>query len=305
MDADFDRDLAQVATPVYTQLSRAAELAFFEGKLAKARKLFEWVYTEAVRINEPLLLERTTCNQASVALSMRQGESYLPKLRQIGKHSADRMSRLCANNTLSNVFRERGQRQDAASFGASALAEAKALGRADLVASCLHNAGVLALHSSDLQAAQRFLEEAMALDEEEATPGESALAHSVLGYCLARLGQEQRAYRILNRGLARLSGRGASVYNEAVSLSVGFAMLELENFADALEEAETALSTLAVSLERKYALYLAGESYASLGFVDEARQYFGKLQEEFYPREAGLTDTLLSLRTHRLIGWLS
>jgi len=305
MDADFDRELARHATQTYTQLSRAAETAFFEGQLAKAQKLYEWVQTEAARINEPLLLERTLCNQASVALSMRQGEGYLPQLRQIGLHSANRMTRLCAVNTLSIVYRERGQRLDAAFFGEAALVHAKALDRPDLVASCLHNAGVLALHLGDLQTAQRSLEEAMEIEENEAEPGESALAHSVLGYCLARLGQEQRAIRMLKLSLAKLSGRDSSLYKESVSLSVGFAMLELENFADALEEAENALSTLPVSLERKYGLYLAGESYASLGFVDEARDYFGRLQEEFYPREDFLPETLLSLRTHRLIGWLS
>lgn len=102
-----------------------------------------------------------------------------------------------------------------------------------------------------------------------------------------------------------LSAKSCPRYENATRLNFGFSLLELEDFDTALEQAVEVLASKSRPLQRKSALYLAGEAYSYLGLADLAREYFVTLQQEFYPHTPSLVDTLQAVRTHRLVTWFA
>ncbi len=293
------------AVDPYSALNGRARRALARAEFRKAEKLFEWAYVEARRRGAPGLEERAFCNRAVAAATNGSIERYLPGMRAILARSPERENRFLAAYDLAMILETGGFRDQARFFARIAVQLAADLDQPLNASAALFQLGKLRLGDSRLQRAQRAIEEAIRLLGPEADPVVLALQSSVLGYCLARLEQPSRAIALLEGSVDTIDRCGYRLYEPAARLNLGFSLLEMEEFEGAGEQAERILSLSCCRSDRKYALYLAGETSGYLGEFDLARDRFRRLQEEFFPEIESLADELCATPTHGVISWLA
>ncbi len=289
----------------YSALKSRANRALARAEFRQAEKLFEWAYVEARRSGDPALEERAFCNCAVVAAANGSAERYLPGLRTILESSPERENRFLAAYDLTMVLETRGARGEARSFARTAARLAATLDQPLNGSAALFQLGKLWLGDSRLRRAQRSIEEAIGLLGPDADAVVLALQSSCLGYCLARLDQPQRALALLEGSVDVIDRSDCRLYEPAVRLNLGFSLLEMEDFESAGDQAERVLGLSCYPSDRKYALYLAGETSGYLGEFDRARDRFRRLQEEFYPEMESLADEFCAVPTHGVISWLA
>ncbi len=289
----------------YATLKRRARRALDQAEFQKAEKLFEWAYVEATRRHDTALQERAYCNLTMAANASGSADRFLAGTRAILANSADPETRFLAAYNLAFVFDHRGARRKARFYAQVACRQAGALDDTLPAAAAAYNLGRLWLGESRLQLAQGSIEASLELLDERSDADNHALESSTLGYCLTLLRQRRRALALLETSTEAITRAGCRLYEPPVRLNFGFALLEMADVERANHQAERALSLLCGSFDRKYALYLSGETSSILGHAGAARERFSQLQQEFYPQMPTLADELVANRTHGFISWLA
>lgn len=100
--------------------------------------------------------------------------------------------------------------------------------------------------------------------------------------------------------------RGLGVRREQVTphLDLCFALLEIGRFRHAVRHGTRALALAEEAGEPdsvKQALFLLGEATHQVAGAHEAREYFQRLQERYFPEASYLTDILLTVDVRKLI----
>ncbi len=289
----------------YATLQRRARRALDQAELQKAAKLFEWAYVEARRQGDPALEERAYCNMALSAVTTGSATRYLGGLKTIAGGSEDPETRFLAAYDLATVFDNSSDRQEARFYAEIARQLAATSSDPFPRAAASYLLGKLWLGDCRLQPAQRSIEDSIELLDRRGDAQNYALENSTLGYCLMLMGQPVRALTLLEASLRAITGAGSRLYEPAARLNLGFALLEAEDFEGAHLQAEDALALPCGPLDRKYALYLAGETANYLGEFDLAGDRFRRLQEEFFPEMPSLAGELLANPIHGAISWLA
>ncbi len=289
----------------YTALKSRARRALDRADFRTAETLFEWAYDEARRQGDLPLMERAYCNLTMVANATGSADRYLEGTRAILGRSTDPEARFLAAYNLAFVFDNQGARRKARFYAQVACQQAAALEDTLPAAAASYNLGRLWLGESRLQQAQRAIEASLGLLDERADLHNHALETSTLGYCLTLLKRRRRALALLEASAEAIARSDYLLYEPAVRLNFGFALLEMGDVERARRQAERALSLPCGCLDRKYALYLAGETSGILGQSDAARERFRQLGAEFYPGIPNLADELTAHRTHGFISWLA
>ncbi len=289
----------------YATLRDRARQALDRAEYKKAEKLFEWAYVEATRRRDPALQERAYCNLTVAAHATGSAERYLAGIRAILGTGTDRMARFLAAYNLAFVFEHHTARRKARFYAQVACQQAAALDDTLPAAAAAYNLGRLWLGESRLERAQRSIETSIELLDERSDALNHALETSTLGYCLALMGQKRRALALLEASVAAITRAGYRLYEPAVHLNFGFALLEMADFERAHHHAERALEVPCDRPDRKHALYLSGEAASILGRRVTARERFGQLQDEFYPQIPNLADELAANPTYGFICWLA
>ena len=289
----------------YAGLRSRARRALEKAEYRKAEKLFEWAVVEARRQGDAALEERAYCNLIMAANSAGTADRYIPGARAILGQSTDPEARFLAAYNLALAFDCSGARRKARFYAQLAWRQAGELGDGVAGGTAAYHLGKLWLGDSRLRRAQRWIETSIELFDRLSDAHSYALEYSTLGYCLTLQEQTGRALALLEASAEAVSLTGCRLYEPAVRLNFGFAMLEMEDFESACDQAERALSVPGSPLHRKYALYLSGETSSALGYRELARERFGQLQREFYPQLPTLADELAANSTQGFIGWLA
>lgn len=292
------------ASAIYVELKERGIKAMAAGEFAKAKKYMEWALVEARRLGQRVLEERTYSDLAMVSVEFESGSPFIAELKTIVERGVDAKSRFQAAHALSVIHCELGQTELSAVYAYAAHGNAQQIESPKERAISSHTLGVQLLIDGNLQRSQRYLEQASELGE-GVLPDVVPLSRSTLGYCLQRLGQSRRAHDLLRESVDRISTGPRSMYDNGIRLNLGFSLLEMDDYEEALELATTILDGRPTLPHRKSALLLAGEACSYLDNPDWSREYYSMLQEEFYPRQPEVLDHLQSVRTHRYVHWFA
>ncbi len=301
-EVNFERESEPAA---YALLRDRARRALEAAEHKKAEKLFEWALVAAQRQGDAALQERAFCNLIMAANVAGAADRYVPGARAILGQSTGPGTRFLAAYNLSLVFDCQGVRRKARFYAQVAGRLAEELGDPAAGGTVAHHLGKLWLGESRLQEAQRAFETSIELLDRLADAPDHPLGDSTLGYCLALQRQFGRALALLESSVEAVTRSGCRLYEPAVRLNFGFALLEMEDFERADDQATRALSLTGSRLQRKYTLYLAGETASALGHRELARERFAQLQQEFYPQWPSLADELAANSTLGFVGWLA
>jgi tetratricopeptide (TPR) repeat protein len=177
------------------------------------------------------------------------------------------------------------------------------LGRRDWIASSHNLIGNTLLAESFVEEACAEYEKALELMPVEPSPARGQILDN-LGYCRTLQGRYDEAYRLLYESLRLLRRFGARRHEISVRLDLCFAHLETGRYRHSRRQGEAALA-LAGSLSdpaaAKNALYLLGEVANLSGNVGTARDYFARLQRDFFPEAGYLPEFLLAVDIRRLV----
>ncbi len=289
----------------YTALKSRAWKALDRAEFKKAEKLFEWALVEARQRGDVSLQERAMCNLTAPAIATGTAMRYLGELRQILGSSADPKARFLAAYNLAFIFDHQEAPRKALFYAQVAYQQSEALEDTASAAIAAYYLGKLWLGESRLQDAQRSMETSIELLDRRSETSSRALETSTLGYCLALLGEKRRALARLEASTTSIADIDCRLYEPASRLNFGFALLEMGEAEHAQYQAEQALSRPCVPLDRKYALFLAGETANLLGQPDAADQRFRQLQEEFFPEIPDLARELAANHISGIISWLA
>jgi tetratricopeptide (TPR) repeat protein len=137
---------------------------------------------------------------------------------------------------------------------------------------------------------------------------DQALLLSNSGYCRSVLGDFNLGLKQLFKSLDLIHHKCALTWERFPCLGIAYAYLELDRLEQARVYAGRALrqSELSQSSEQvKNSLYLLGEAAKLAGDEDVAYEYFGRLQTEFYPNDAYISDFLMATDIRKLINLMA
>ncbi|MEM7480767.1 MAG: tetratricopeptide repeat protein [Acidobacteriota bacterium] len=297
-------------SPRYEDLRDRGNAAVIAGDHRSAHALLTRAYDEACQIGAAALVDRARCNQAAVAIELREGDDSLPELRQIlmrngHPRSGDPENCFLAAYAIARYYEMAKDYRKGLFYAQIARDRADAVERSDWGASALNRIGNLLLARSFTEEASEAY--ALALDRLERLPeGESVRRGQILdnlGYCRVLQGNLRTGLRLLYRSLRSLRRLGAREALVSVHLDLCFGHLEAQRPKIALRHGEKALAlaeALGIDEAIKNSLYLLGEAHVLTGAPAAGHQCFSRL-ERFYPEAPTVSDFLAKIDVRRMI----
>lgn len=287
----------------FEDLMVRAQRAVETGQLAEAESLLETALEQARESGVRPDIDRAYCSRASLAIELGHGEDYIQELRQILMRNCDHESCFLASYGIARAYDFKKAYKKALFYARIARERAGLLGRREWLSSSYNQIGNLLLAESFFEEACREYEQAL-----ELAPAESELRRALvkdnLGYCYVVQGRYAEGFRILFESYRTLRRAGARRYSVLPRMALCFAYLEVGRPARALRcgrEALEAAEATSFKDATKNLLYLLGEAANLEGDLELAREYFGRLQREFYPDAGYLPDFLLAIDVRKLI----
>jgi tetratricopeptide (TPR) repeat protein len=280
-----------------------AQRAVETGQLTEAESLLETALEQARESGVRQDIDRAYCSRASLAIELGHGEDYIQELRQILMRNCDHESCFLAAYGIARAYDFKKAYKKALFYARIARERASLLGRREWLSSSYNQIGNLLLAESFFEEACREYEQALDL-----APAESELRRALvkdnLGYCYVVQGRYAEGFRILFESYRKLRRAGARRYSVLPRMALCFAYLEVGRPALALRCGREALEAAEATSFKdaiKNLLYLLGEAANLEGNLELAREYFGRLQREFYPDAGYLPDFLLAIDVRKLI----
>jgi DNA-binding SARP family transcriptional activator/predicted ATPase len=259
---------------LYAQLSRAYELA---GQYNEVQTICEEMLELAQRENQPMMVCAALNRLASIAIyshHLQTAETYLQQALQIASQSQDKAALAQTHWSLSQLTHHQGNFRASKEEAELALALARELEDAALIAGILNNLGHAQGMLADMAAAEVTMTEAARRFREL---GNKALeADSLVGLTMAHLHQGQTQAGIAAARTAYLLGREIeNDFGQCMSRPwLAFGLVDSGAYEEALALAQQNL--LAARPQGGPPLLLASLSlglvYWFLGLADEARQ---------------------------------
>lgn len=248
-------------------------------------------------------IDLCACVQIATNLELGLVEVDVRPLREILLRNAERGNCRLAAYTLGRHYELRKEFKKALFYARIARDRSVGLGRDDYEASSHNQVGNALLGSSEITAACREYERALALMPAAETSWRARILDN-LGYCRVLQGRPQEGYRLLYESLAMLRRLGARRYQISTRLDLSFAHLETGRLRHATRQANAALvlaEEFAETDSIKNALFLLGEAYNLRGAEAQAESCFRRLQTDFFPDQSYLSSFLLSVDVRNLV----
>ncbi|HYU34520.1 MAG TPA: hypothetical protein VEW48_20405 [Thermoanaerobaculia bacterium] len=296
-------DMVEGIPSAFEELRVRGAHAIEAGHLEAAEQLFEEALAWAREHGDSNLVDLALCNRAAAAIDLGRGERELPRLREILMRGADPVNCRIAAYNIARHYDLNKQFKKALFYAQIARDRSEHLGRQEWLASSHNQIGSLLLAESFFEKACGEFEQALALSSEDAAV-RRAMIKDNLGYSYIVLGRMKEGFRLLFDSYRSLRRIGATRYAAEPRASLCFAYLEAGRPRRALLCGRSALALAeaeGVVVAIKNLLYLLGEAANLLDDLDLARDYFSRLQREFYPDAGYLPDFLLAIDVRKLI----
>ncbi|MDP9120448.1 MAG: tetratricopeptide repeat protein [Acidobacteriota bacterium] len=287
----------------FDSLKVRGQQAVEAGRLLEAEALFEEVLGMARLRGHSRQIDLAVCNRAAAAIELGRGEGELPRLREILLRNGDPVSCRIAAYNIARHYELVKNYKKALFYARIARDRSEFLGRRDWLASSHNLIGNTLLAESFVEEAAAQYEQALALMPEEPSAARAGILDN-LGYCRLLQGRFAEGYPLLYRGLKLAYRFGASRFESLIRVDLCYAHLETEHYRLAYRQGTIALE-LAERIEAvdliKNALYLLGEVANLSGDAAAARGYFDRLQQQFFPEVAYLSQFLLAVDVRKLV----
>lgn len=243
------------------------------------------------------------CNRAAVAVELRQGDRYVPRLRQILVAGGDAVNARLAAYNIGRYYELTKDFKKALFYARIARDRSLLIGRDEWLASSHNQVGSALLAESRVAEATAEYEKALALMPADSRTWRARILDN-LGYCRVLQGRVNEGFALLYQSLHILRRCGARRYELSTRLDLSFAHLQSHRLRHARRHAERALALAREADEAdsiKNALFLLGEVASVAGDDEEAAHWFGLLQRDFFPDAAYLSGFLQAVNVCGLI----
>jgi len=266
-------------------------------------------FTQAMELARRLderIQDRAFCNLASTEIELEGDlDATIPRLRAIVVKGLDLKSARLAAYHLARIYDLREEFKKALFYARVARERSERTGYEDWMASSYNQIGSLLIAESQFEDARAELEKALELmPHDDPRSMDRALVKENLGYCLLVQKEYWRGFRLLFEALRSLRRAGAYGRMARVHQSLCFGYLELGRFRPAARHGVRSLQLaedFSDSRAAKIALFLLGEVQNMAGNLEEARAYFSRLQEQYFPEHQFLVDFLLAVDVRSLV----
>lgn len=256
--------------------------------------------------------DEAICGWGTAETELGNGAKVMPKLRQVLLGSSVDYNCWLASYTLARAHELEGQVKKALFYARLSLQHSAYVDRPGSTAGSRNLLGnLLIAEGRETDAAAEYRK---ALSESHgAPPAWTATVQVNLGYCFlvdalrgnrSRQSQLRQGLQLTYRSLRTLRRELAGPLLVWPHLDLCFAYLEMERLKPARRHGRRALE-LAERYENrdvaKNCLYLLGQTAILQRDTEAARQFFGELEQRFYPDRTGLADMLMSLDLRQVV----
>jgi tetratricopeptide (TPR) repeat protein len=292
---------------------RCLESGDLDEALASFERSLDWARAHGT----PAQVDLALCNRSGVLLELgaaadsgsaagspiEQGSGLVAELRAILLRNSEPENCFLAAYNVARAYQLRKENKKALFYARIALDRARLIERRDWLASSHNRIANILLAESYFDEACAKYEEALALLPDEVGVRQALILDN-LGYC--RIVQERlgEGFGHLFKSLRMLRRLGSLRWQLYPHLDLCFAYLEAGRLQRANVHGMRALTIAERFADReaiKNALYLLGEAANLAGRPMQARVFFGRLQNEFFPEEHYLPDFLLAIDVRKLI----
>jgi tetratricopeptide (TPR) repeat protein len=292
-----------VDSSIYFNLRQQAKDAIDNGRLLEARQYLAEALAWAKARGTRQLIDQAIVAHAGVSFRLGAGEDEIPLVREVVLRRSDiNTSRLAAYNL--SFFYELGKDFKKSLFYARIARDcAEIAGNDDHQALSLNQMGNALLGDSLIDEAFEEYEKALRLVT-ESNAVTRALILQNLGYCHVVKGRFREGYTLLFQSLRIHRRLGTVVYLALLNIDLSFAHLETGHFRHARRRGLRALSFAEGNCQPdavKSALYLLGEASMLEGEKDRAREYFERLQRDYFPEAEYLPNFLMAVDVRGLL----
>ena len=286
------------------ELRAQGKKAVSRGDLNRADSLFDAAVCRATETNDPDR-DRLLCNLAAVRTELGTVGDLLPELRNILLRSQSGDVNCLAAYHLARNFELKKAFKKAMFYAQMSRDRADEAENPDFRASALNLLGNILLAESHEEAAIEAYEEALTVMPEGDEVGRARILDNV-GYCRALAGRPFEAFPFLHESLRILRRNKAERWLVSTHLDLCFAHLEVSRLSWARRHGEIALK-LATRTgsddDHRNALYLLGEVATLSGDEFACHEYFGLLQDRFYPEadRASTIELLIAVGVRELV----
>lgn len=290
------------------------------GSYREASAVYRQAAQVATAAAEADLADEALCGWGAAETELGNGVEIMPELRQILLGSSVDHNCWLASYTLARAHELEGQIKKALFYARLSHHHSAHVQRPgltglshNLLGNLLVADGREADAATEYRTALRHADTDLRHADDNAPPGWIAGAETNLGYCLLvgamrskglRHSRMREGLRLIYRSIRAFRREGTVQYSMLPHLDLCFAHLELKRPAYARRHGQRALE-LAKRFDDpatiKNSLYLLGHVALLEADTEAARQYFGKLEQRFYPHQAGLADLLMSVDFRQVV----
>jgi tetratricopeptide (TPR) repeat protein len=271
----------------------------YAGALRFCEEALEW----ATEHEDEALWDRAYCNRSVALLELGRLDESLSQLRRIVLRDPEGETGFLAAYAVACAYDQRGSYERSLFYARIARDRALRLERPAWL-SWTHN------HVGNVLLAQSYFDEAceeyeLALKLMPLEPSvERALILDNLGYCRFVQGEYREGFRLLFESLRTLVRHDVPRFRAVATLTLAFGYLEIGKLRRARHHADAALRAaqeLGDDGTVKKTYYLLGEIYHQLGFNDRAREFFTRLQRDYYPEAPHVPELLMAIDVRSMV----
>jgi len=282
------------------------------GSYREAASLYRRAAEVATAAGDSDRADEALCGWGTAETELGNGVDVMPELRRILLGSDNDYNRWLASYTVARAHELEGQIRKALFYARLSLQHSTYVDRSGSTAGSRNLLGnLLIAEGREIDAAAEYRK---ALGESHgAPPAWTATVQVNLGYCFladafrgnhSRQRQLRQGLQLTYRSLRTLRREQAGPLLVWPHLDLCFAYLEMKRPKPANRHGLRALE-LAERYENrdvaKNCLYLLGQTAMLQRDTEAARQFFGELEQRFYPDRTGLADMLMSLDLRQVV----
>jgi tetratricopeptide (TPR) repeat protein len=291
------------AEAAFEDLRNCGVRAIERGELEEAAESFAAALRLAREQGELKRIDLALSNWAAAVIELGRGDGEISRLREVLLRNSDPVNCRMAAYDIARYYELKKNYKKALFYARITRDRSEALGRRDWIASSHNLIGNTLLAESFVEEACVEYERALELMPVEPSPARGQILDN-LGYCRILQGRFGEGYRLLYESLRLLRRFGARRHEISVRLDLCFAHLETGRYRHSRRQGEAALAiaeSLGDQAAAKNALYLLGEVAHLNGDGGTARDYFARLQRDFFPEAGYLPEFLLAVDIRRLV----
>jgi len=271
----------------------------YESALDRCEEALLWAEE---REDQPLW-DRAYCNRCAALLELGRLDDSLSELRHIVLRQPSSETGFLAAYTVACAYEQRRSFEQSLFYARIARDRAVRLERPAWVSWTHNHVGNVLLVQSYFDQACDEYELALKLMPLEPSV-ERALILDNLGYCRFIQGEYREGFRLLFESVRTLIRHGAPRFRAVAALTLAFGYLEIGKLRAARRQAQSALRLareLGDDATVKKAYFLLGEIHHQLGSDDLAREFFTRLQRDYYPEAPHVPELLMAIDVRSMV----